>query len=133
MSRVLINIDVSNLREAERFYTEAFSLSVTRRFQGSLELEGLGAPLYLLEKAPGSAALPSGRQTRTYSRHWTPVHLDIVTDDIESALARALAAGAQAESEIHKAAYGRLVLLSDPFGHGLCLIEFNERGYDALL
>ena len=24
-------------------------------------------------------------------------------------------------------------MLADPFGHGFCLVEFNARGYDALL
>jgi hypothetical protein len=28
--------------------------------------------------------------------------------------------------------YGRLALVADPFGHGFCLIQFNERGYDAI-
>lgn len=53
-------------------------------------------------------------------------------DDLAAALTRALAAGAKQESEPSHHAYGRLVLLSDPFGHGVCLLEFNERGYDAL-
>ena len=30
-------------------------------------------------------------------------------------------------------AYGRLALLSDPFGHGFCLLEFRGNGYDELL
>ena len=31
------------------------------------------------------------------------------------------------------AAYGRIAMLADPFGHGFCLLQFNDRGYDALL
>ena len=57
---------------------------------------------------------------------------DFAVQDIDAALARALAAGARQESEISEHAYGRLVLLSDPFGHGACLLQFNERGYDAI-
>jgi predicted enzyme related to lactoylglutathione lyase len=53
-------------------------------------------------------------------------------DDIEAALARALAAGAQAESEIRAEAWGKIVVIADPFGHGLCLIEFQGRGYDEV-
>jgi len=60
------------------------------------------------------------------------VHLDFVVDDLEPALDRARAAGAIAESEIEVYDWGRLVRLSDPFGHGLCLIEMSERGYDAI-
>ena len=37
------------------------------------------------------------------------------------------------EGETCDAAYGRLAMFADPFGHGFCLIQFNERGYDALL
>jgi hypothetical protein len=29
-------------------------------------------------------------------------------------------------------AYGRLALLHDPFGHGLCLLPFEGKGYDEL-
>jgi hypothetical protein len=24
-------------------------------------------------------------------------------------------------------------MLADPFGHGFCLLQFNQKGYDALL
>jgi predicted enzyme related to lactoylglutathione lyase len=56
----------------------------------------------------------------------------VVVDDIDAALARALAAGAQAETGIRDAAWGRIVVLADPFGHGLCLIQFQNRGYDEI-
>ena len=46
--------------------------------------------------------------------------------------ARALAAGAALESDVSEHAYGRLALLSDPFGHGFCLLQFTGRGYDEL-
>jgi predicted enzyme related to lactoylglutathione lyase len=69
---------------------------------------------------------------RRYERHWTPVHLDFAVEDIEDALERALAAGARVESGIVGRAWGRIVLLSDPFGHGVCLLEFTARGYDDL-
>ena len=26
----------------------------------------------------------------------------------------------------------RIALLADPFGHGFCLIQFSEQGYDAV-
>ncbi|MDF2694130.1 MAG: hypothetical protein K0S65_2513, partial [Labilithrix sp.] len=28
---------------------------------------------------------------------------------------------------------GRMANLGDPFGHGICLLQMNEKGYDALL
>ena len=120
-----------DLARAERFYVEAFGLTPTRRFGADgVELGGWGAPVYLLGKAEGT--LGAGLDRRRYDRHWSPVHLDVVVDDIETALARAVAAGATAEGEIRTGAWGRIVTLADPFGHGLCLIQFLGRGYDEV-
>ncbi len=77
--------------------------------------------------APAPGAAP-----RDYARHWTPVHLDVVVDDIEAALDRAEAAGAVRESHPDTHPWGRIVRLADPFGHGLCLIQLLGRGYDEL-
>lgn len=51
---------------------------------------------------------------------------------MEAALARSIAAGARAETEIKTAAWGKIVTIADPFGHGLCLIEFLGRGYGEI-
>ena len=51
---------------------------------------------------------------------------------LDPALARAVAAGATVEQEPRTAAYGRIAVLADPFGHGICLIEFAGRGYDEI-
>lgn len=55
-----------------------------------------------------------------------------VVSDIQVALQQALRAGAKQEGPISDHAYGSLVLLSDPYGHGVCLLQFNARGYDAI-
>lgn len=129
---LMINIDVPDLDAGVRFYTEAFGLSVGRRFgTGFAELLGWPAPLYLLTKAPGTVG--AGGDLRRYDRHWTPVHPDIVVDDVDAAVARAVGAGAVLEAAARDAPYGRIAMLADPFGHGFCLVQFNERGYDALL
>ena len=128
---LLINIDVPDLAEAIAFYSQAFGLAVTRRLGAEVaELSGLPARIYLLQKPGGS--IGAAKDPRRYDRHWTPVHVDVVVDDIEAALARAVAAGAHAETDIRVAAYGKLAVLSDPFGHGFCLIEFLGRGYDEI-
>ena len=128
---LLINIDVPDLDRAVAFYTRAFGLALTRRFgRGAAELRGWPVPVYLLQKAGGSAG--AGESLRHYERHWTPVHLDVVVGDLDAALSRALAAGARAETEIRTEAWGKIVVLADPFGHGLCLIEFLGRGYDEV-
>ena len=70
------------------------------------------------------------KDPRHYRRHWTPVHLDFVVDDIDAALSRARQAGASVEQPPEQHAYGRLALLADPFGNGFCLLQFTGRGYD---
>jgi lactoylglutathione lyase len=130
---LLVNIDVPDLQRGVDFYTEALGLRVSRRIgPGAVELLGADAPIYLLQQPDGSSPLPAARAHRDYARHWTPVHLDFVVEAIVPAYARALAAGAVAESEVREAPYGRIALLADPFGHGICLIEFNAKGYDAI-
>lgn len=132
MVDLLVNIDVPDLEAATAFYTQAFGLTVGRRLgDGAVELLGGSAPIYLLAKPPGSAATAS-TGTRTYRRHWTPVHLDFVVTDIDAALARAETAGAVTESPPAAYNWGKIAMLADPFGHGICLIEFLGRGYDEI-
>jgi predicted enzyme related to lactoylglutathione lyase len=129
----VINIDVGDLAQAGRFYTAAFGLTIGRRLGGiAVELLGGPAPIFLLAKPAGTQAAPSTTQLRTYERHWTPVHLDFVVDDIDAALVRALDAGARLEQPVGSHSWGKLALLADPFGHGFCLVQFAARGYDAL-
>ena len=70
---------------------------------------GSSAPIYLLVKSAGTSASDPTSQRRSYQRHWTPVHLDFVVDEIEPAVQRAVLAGARLEQPIatHKwSAYG---------------------------
>lgn len=120
---LLINLDVPALEPAIAFYRDAFGFTPGRRLFENTVAEMLGAPspIYLIEKP-----------ARDFRRHWTPVHLDVVVDDLESALARALSAGARLEGEVGTFAFGRLATLADPFGHGICLLEWLGRGYDEV-
>lgn len=134
MPGLLINIDVPDLAAGERFYTSALGLTAARRFDDDIvELTGCEVPIYLIVKRAGSMIGPDGGDFRRYNRHWTPVHPDFSVDDLGSAVAQALAAGAKQEGETLDLPYGRQAMFADPFGNGFCLIEFNERGYDALL
>jgi predicted enzyme related to lactoylglutathione lyase len=129
----IANIDVDDLEKAIRFYQAAFGLRVGRRFGASgVEMLGGPVPIYLLVKAPGTAASSGASQVRRYDRHWTPVHLDFLVEEIESAVQRALAAGARLEAAIATAKWGKLALLADPFGHGFCFVQFLGRGYDEI-
>jgi predicted enzyme related to lactoylglutathione lyase len=131
---ILVNIDVDDLEKAVAFYRDALGLQAGRRlFDGSVvEMTGASSKLHLLAKAPSSAASSQAAIYRSYRRHWTPVHLDLAVEDIESALSRAVAAGAMLEGEIQTFSWGRIATLSDPFGHGFCLLQFVGKGYDEV-
>ena len=128
---LLVNIDVPDLRAAEAFYAAAFGLSATRRFgTDAVEMSGWPVRLYLLEKPAGSVGAPGS--IRDYARHWTPVHLDVAVGNIADAVARAVAAGATVERPAVAEGWGKIAGLVDPFGNGLCLIQFLGRGYDEI-
>ena len=131
--KFLVNLDVDDLERAVDFYGSVFDLRVGRRL-GTFAVEMLGGPtpIYLLLKDAGSAATPEGIQQRSYGRHWTPIHLDFVVEDIEAVTARAVAHGAHLEQPITTQAGHKLALMADPFGHGFCLLQFTGQGYDEL-
>ena len=130
----LANIDVDNLEKAIHFYEGAFGLQVGRRFgTDGVEMLGSSAPIYLLVKAAGSIPTSASNAVRNYERHWTPVHLDFVVEDIESAVQRATGAGARLEAPVSTARWGKLALMADPFGHGFCFVQFLGRGYDEIV
>ncbi len=131
--QLLANIDVDDLEKAIGFYRSAFGLSIGRRFGASgVELLGSSAPIYLLVKAAGTHPTSARTEIRQYERHWTPVHLDFVVQDIESAVQQALSAGGKLEAPISTSKWGKLALLADPFGHGFCFVQFLGRGYDEI-
>ena len=134
MPGLVVNIDVPDMAAAEAFYIEALGLRIGRRLDEDIvELLGADVPIFLLQKNAGTRIGPAGGDVRHYDRHWSPIHLDFGVGDLTAAIGRALAAGAVQEGEILDAPYGKQAMFADPFGHGFCLIEFNERGYDAYL
>ncbi len=135
MREIRVCIDVDDLERAIEFYRDVFGLQPGRRLGNDwVEMLGATSTIDLLGTPAGSRpskALPEAH--RDFSRHWTPVHLDFVVDDIDAAVARASAAGASLDREIQERPYGRMANMADPFGHGICLLQMNEKGYDALL
>lgn len=128
---MIINIDVPELAAAVRFYTAALGLTHARTLDDDVaELTGAAATIYLLCKPAGSVAVRTPAITRDFARHWTPVHFDLVVDDVDAAAARALAAGARQETGHVDWRGSRCVSFSDPFGHGFCLIAFARGTYD---
>ncbi|MBA4327028.1 MAG: glyoxalase [Polaromonas sp.] len=129
-----ICIDVDDMERAIAFYTGGLRLSIGRRYKNAFtEILGASSPIDLLLNAAGTKPLPGSDTQRSYQRHWTPVHLDFVVDDIDAAVARLVKHGAVLEMPVNNRAWGRIAGLADPFGHGIDLLQFTGRGYDELL
>jgi predicted enzyme related to lactoylglutathione lyase len=124
MNRVSISIDVPDIDEGLRFCTSAFGFSkASHPVPGVVVLNAGAAEICLLEKRAGSKPSTHTDDIRRYERHWTPVHLDVHVENLRSALATALAAGARQEQIFESSEHGSAAFCSDPFGHGFCLIE----------
>lgn len=128
--RLIVNIDVPDLPQAIAFYTAALGLELSRTLEDDVaELVGASSMIYLLLKPAGSSPVQGASLARSYSRHWTPVHMDFVVDDLAAAARRALDAGARQESECVEWKGSKCITFSDPFGNGFCLIEFEGETY----
>jgi catechol 2,3-dioxygenase-like lactoylglutathione lyase family enzyme len=128
-------IDVDDLERAISFYTAGLGLRLGRRLgSGWAELLGAPCPIDLLCEAAGTAPLGEGHAARRdYARHWTPLHLDFIVDDVEAASARLVAQGAKLERPIQQRKWGRMASMADPWGHGFDLLQFQGRGYDEIV
>jgi catechol 2,3-dioxygenase-like lactoylglutathione lyase family enzyme len=128
VARVSISIDVPSLARGIRFYTEAFGFEkAAEPAPGVAVLRGAGIQISLLTRREGTEPTAGSEEQRHYQRHWTPVHLDIHVENLQAALARAIAAGARREQLYEGAEHGSAVFCSDPFGHGFCLIEKRKQ------
>ena len=128
MVSLSLSVDVPSLADGVRFYSEAFGFKkVAEPIPGMAVLRAGNTELCVLEKAAGSVPSLATEETRRYERHWTPVHMDLHVDDLKSALAQALAAGAKQEQLFENPKHGSVAFCSDPFGHGFCLIERRKK------
>jgi predicted enzyme related to lactoylglutathione lyase len=127
-------VEVSDLERALRFYVVGLGLREFRRLTPRwVELARARIPIHLLLRPePVFTAGPAALR-RDFGRHWTPVHLDFVVDDLQVAVERAVAAGGALDRDIVDHRYWRMANLADPFGNGVDLIEFVDGGYDAFM
>ena len=93
--RLLINIDVPDLERAIGFYEQAFGLTL-RAAWGRWRKCPAPRPPSICWKGRRHAGSGRDAPAADYARHWTPVHLDVVVDDVDAAV-RGLAAGARLE------------------------------------
>ncbi|RZI40278.1 VOC family protein [Herbaspirillum sp. HC18] len=128
--KMLVDVDVPDLQKGINFYCSAFDLHLERILDNDVaEIVGGSSTIYLLQKDEGSRCARPTPDTRNYSRHWTPVHIDFVVDDLDPAVKRVMDAGAIRETECISWRGSKCITFSDPFGNGFCLIEFENETY----
>lgn len=124
VEKVALSIDVPDVESGIDFFTAGLGFRKLRAEpSGTAVLEAGGMEIWLLQRDDGTLAVPESDIQRTYQRHWAPIHLDVVVDDIQEALGCAIAAGAVQEGDILTSESGSIVFCSDPFGNGFCLIK----------
>jgi predicted enzyme related to lactoylglutathione lyase len=130
--KLRVCVDISDMERAVAFYRDGLGLTIGRRYRDKwTEMLGAEVPLDLLRENEGSVTARGA--SRTFSRHWTPVHLDFVVDDVDAAVARAVDAGASVDQPAQERPYGRIAVLADPFGNRFCLLKLRDGGYEAML
>jgi len=120
--KISVSIDVSNLKKAEAFYIEALGCKKVRNQGDMVVLAVENADIYLQEKAPGSNPLESSSVVRDYARHWTPIHLDFICNDVDVLVSKIVKLGGLHEGG-DRGDWGSIAYCADPFGNGFCVIN----------
>ena len=115
-------IAVTDLERGIAFYCQALGLHLRRRLDDDwAELDGASTPIFLLVRDRPAQKLD----------YWT-VHLDFLTDDLETAASQALEAGAGLVRDYQERVWGRMANMIDPFDNPFDLIEMSPGGYDRI-
>lgn len=124
MATVNICIDVSNLQKASAFYVNVLGCKVESETDDNTKLSVDNVMIYLMEKKENTNPLIVGEDTRRYTRHWTPVHLDFHVNDIEIPVSLFSQYGGCLEGK-ESGDWGEAAFCSDPFGNGFCLLRLR--------
>ncbi|TNE58408.1 MAG: glyoxalase [Sphingomonadales bacterium] len=120
---IVVTIDVPNLDQGIAFYRDALGFEERVRPLPSFVIMTCGrAQIGLMQKDAGTRPAPGSDDTRTYERHWTPVHADFHVEDFAATLDAIKQAGGTAEQELGGGKLPEIAFCADPFGHGFCLI-----------
>ena len=122
MIKVSVSIDVSDLKQAEIFYVEALGCMKVRDQNGMAILSVENCDIYLQEKEAGTKPFASSTDVRDYKRHWTPIHLDFLCDNVDERVAKIIELGGLHEGG-ESGDWGAIAYCVDPFGNGFCLIN----------
>ena len=83
---------VTELSTGIDFYCRGLGLALKRRLSPSwVELAGANLPIFLLANRPPVAELGSKQAVRNFDRHWTPVHLDFIVENVDQTVSRLIA------------------------------------------
>jgi predicted enzyme related to lactoylglutathione lyase len=108
-----IVLDVRNLDRETAFWSRLLGSSVLAQGSGWVDVALLGAngPVLSLQE--------------TTARKWrrSGLHLDVVVDDADQAIKRAIELGATTVSDAPATGSGRWQVLADPEGNRFCLLQ----------
>ena len=123
MIKVSISIDVSDLKKAENFYIEALWCNKIRN-QGSnmVVLWTDNVDIYLQKKESWTKPTKLDSIIRDYKRHWTPIHLDFLCDNVDERVKKVINLWWEHEGW-ESWEWGSIAYCIDPFGNGFCLIN----------
>jgi len=124
MARISICVDVSDLELATQFYCDALGGSLDKTQASHNTLSVGDTALHLSLKEEGTDATGTGC-TRTYERHWTPVHLDFDVENIDASVADVERLGGKVEG-LKRGDWGAAAFCADPFGNGFCLLSIRS-------
>jgi len=115
------SIDVSDMSKAMQFYVEALGCEFKKKYTDDWQVVSVGTlDLHIQQKATGTIA--AAEHKRDYRRHWTPVHLDFIVDDINPVCIEVEKFGGTVE-KITFSEVADLANCADPFGNGFDLIR----------
>ncbi|HHI91933.1 MAG TPA: lactoylglutathione lyase [Gammaproteobacteria bacterium] len=120
--KISVSVDVSNLKQAETFYIEALGCEKLRDQGGMSVISAGNCDIYLQEKKAGTKPIPLEAVKRDYGRHWTPVHLDFLAENVDEIVEKILQLGGQHEGG-ESGDWGSIAYCADPFGNGFCVIN----------
>lgn len=123
MIKISVSIDVPDLERAEEFYASALGCEKLRNQGDDMVILSAGnAEIYLLRRSAGSDPIDGSGLSRSYERHWTPVHIDFLAENVEEVVAKVKELGGGYEGG-ESGAWGAIAYLVDPFGNGFCVIN----------
>lgn len=122
--KLTVNIDVPTIAEGAAFYGDVFGFAeVARPHESYAVLESEGVRIGLMAKAEGSSPAPGSDSTRSYARHWTPVHIDFHVSSFDATLEKIEHAGGKAEQVHRREGFPPIAFCCDAFGNGFCLAQ----------